>query len=72
MPTWVRRRGATLEGEGKSFTFINLVFFRYIKPGLVTNSILFCLLFKIEDQCNKVRFLQTHNQGLRQLLLAVS
>ena len=33
--------------------------------GLVTNSILFCWLFKIKDQCKKVRFLQTHNQGLR-------
>ena len=41
-------------------------------PGLVTNSILLCGLFKIKDQCKKVRFQQTHNQGLRQLLLTVS
>ena len=42
------------------------------RPGLATNSILFCLLFSIKDRCNKVRFQQTHNQGLRQLLLTVS
>ena len=41
-------------------------------PGLVTNSILFYWLFKIKDRCKKVRFQQTHNQGLRQLLLTVS
>ena len=41
-------------------------------PGLLTNSILFGGLFKIKDQCKKVRFQQTHNQGLRQLLLTVS
>ena len=41
-------------------------------PGLVTNSILFCSLFKIKNWCQKVRFQQTHNQGLRQLLLTVS
>ena len=41
-------------------------------PCLVTNSILFCCLFSIEERCKKVRFLQTHNQGLRQLLLTVS
>ena len=40
--------------------------------GLVTISILFCWLFKIEDRCKKVRFQQAHNQGLRQLLLTVS
>ena len=42
------------------------------RPGLVTNSILFCWLFRIKDRCKKVRFQQTHNQGLRQLLLTVS
>ena len=41
-------------------------------PGLVTNSILFCCLFKIKDRCTKVRFQQMHNQGLRKLLLTVS
>ena len=40
--------------------------------GLVTNSILFCWLFKIRDCCKQVRFQQTHNQGLRQLLMTVS
>ena len=40
--------------------------------GLVTNSIIFCRLFTIKDRCKKVRFLQTQNQGLRQLLLTVS
>ena len=40
--------------------------------GLVTNSIVFCWLFKIKDWCTKVHFQQTHNQGLRQLLLTVS
>ena len=28
-------------------------------PGLVTNAILFCQLFTIKDQCNKVSFLQS-------------
>ena len=37
--------------------------FRRVQPGLVTNSILFCWLFTIKDLCNKVCFLQTHNQG---------
>ena len=41
-------------------------------PGLVTNSILFCWHFKIKDQRKKVRFQQSHNQGLRQLLFTVS
>ena len=36
--------------------------------GMVTNSVLFCLLFTITDHCKKV-FLQTNNQGLRQLKL---
>ena len=41
-------------------------------PGLVTNSILFCWLFKFKDsRCKKVRFQQTHNQGLRLLFLTV-
>jgi len=40
--------------------------------GLVTNSILFCWLFKIKDRRKKVRFQQMHNQGLRQLLFTVS
>ena len=39
---------------------------------LVTNSIIFCWLFSIKDRCIKVRFQQTHNQSLRQLLLTVS
>ena len=39
---------------------------------LVTNSILFCTLFTIKDWCKVVRFQQTHNQGLRQLLWTVS
>ena len=43
-----------------------------VTAGLVTNSILFCWLFKIKNWCKKVRFQQTHNQGLRQLLLTVS
>ena len=41
-------------------------------PGLAANSILFCSLFTITDWCAKVRFQQTHNQGLHQLLLTVS
>ena len=40
--------------------------------GLATNSIQFCWLFTIEDWCKWVRFLQTHYQGLRQLLMTVS
>ena len=40
------------------------------RSGHYLNSIL--LLFKIKDRCKKVRFQQTHNQGLRQLLLTVS
>ena len=43
-----------------------------LPSGLVTNSILFCWLFKIKDWCKKVRFLQTHIEGLHQLLLTVS
>ena len=42
------------------------------RAGPVTNSILFCWLFKIKDRRKKVRFQQTHNQGLRQLLLTLS
>ena len=42
------------------------------EAGLVTNSILFCWLFKIKNRCKKVCSQQTHNQGLRQLLLTVS
>ena len=38
---WSRRHLATRAREG---------------PGLVTNSILFCWLFKIKDRCKKVRF----------------
>ena len=34
-----------------------------IKPGLVTDSILFCWLFTIEDPFEKCVLLQTHNQG---------
>ena len=40
-------------------------------PGLVTNSILFCWLFTIKNRCKKVRFQQTHNQVLIQLMLTV-
>ena len=43
-----------------------------LQAGLVTNSILFCRLFKIKDRLRKVRFLQTHDQGLRHLLLTVT
>ena len=39
----------------------------WLAPVLVTNSILFCLLFKIKDQCRKVRFQKPQNQGLRLL-----
>ena len=35
------------------------------RQALVTNSILLCGLFTIEDQCKEVRFQQTNNQGLR-------
>ena len=42
------------------------------EPGLLTNSIIFCWLFAIKDRCKIVCFRQTHNQGLRQLLLMVS
>ena len=43
-----------------------------ICPGLVTNSILFCRLFTINDLCAKqVCFLQTYNQGLLKLILTV-
>ena len=41
-------------------------------PGLVNDSIIFCLLFTIKDRCKKVHFQQTYNQGFRQLLLTVS
>ena len=40
--------------------------------GLSTNSIFFCFLFTFKDRCAKVRFQQTHNQGLHQLILTVS
>ena len=43
-----------------------------ILSGLVTNSILFCWLFKFKDQCKKVRFQRMHVQGLHQLFLTVS
>ena len=35
-----------------------------LQVGLVNNSILFGGFFKIKDRCKKVRFQQTHNQGL--------
>ena len=35
----------------------------WLTTGLVTYSILFWWLFAIKDQCKKVRFQQTHNQG---------
>ena len=38
-------------------------------PGHVANSVLFCWLFTIKDRCKKVRFQQTHNQGLHRLSL---
>ena len=38
-------------------------------PTHQLNSILW--LLTIKDRCKKVRFQQTHNQGLRQLLLTV-
>ena len=40
--------------------------------GLVTTSILLCWIFTIKDQHKKVCFLQTHNQGLERLFLALS
>ena len=47
-------------------------YFTHSCAGLVTSSILFYELFKINERCAKVRFQQTHNQGLHQLLLTVS
>ena len=44
----------------------------WFQAGLVTNSILFCSLLTIKDRCKKVRFQQTENRGLRQLLWTVS
>ena len=44
----------------------------YEKPGLVSNAILFCWLFKIKHRCKKVRFQLTHNQAMCQLFLTVS
>ena len=43
-----------------------------LESELVTNSILFCWLLTIKDRWKKVRFQQTHYQGLRRLLLTVS
>ena len=42
------------------------------RSGYRTDSIIFCRIFTIKDRCKKVRFQQTHNEGLRQLLLTVS
>ena len=47
-------------------------FMTFEETGLVTNSILFCRLFTIKDRCKQMHFQQTHNQGLRQMLLTVS
>ena len=41
------------------------------KQGLGTNSISLSWLFKFKDRSEKVRFQQTHNQGLRHLFLTV-
>ena len=41
-------------------------------PALITNLIIYFRLFTIKDRCKTVRFQQTHNQSLRQLLLTVS
>ena len=35
-----------------------------LATGLVTDSILFCWLFKIKDQCKKVHFQQAEKYGL--------
>ena len=40
--------------------------------GLAANSILFCCHFTSKDRYKQVRFQQSHNQGVRQLLLTVS
>ena len=42
-------------------------YFTHSCAGLVTSSILLYYLFTINERCAKVRFQQTHNQGLRQL-----
>ena len=65
-------RGSVLIFRVFRFFILFLRWLFWFFAGLVTNSILFCWLFKIKDRCKKVRFLQTHNQGLRQLLLTVS
>ena len=44
----------------------------YSCPGLFTNSIVLCWLLTIKDRCKKLRFQQTHNQGLHKLLLNLS
>ena len=40
------------------------------EPGLVTNPSSFCWHIAIKDQWKKSELLQTHNQGLRQLLIS--
>ena len=45
---------------------------RWIVSGLVTNSILFCHLFKIMDHWRCTKLLFRHNHGLRQLFSALS
>ena len=47
------------------------LFSKNLETGLVNPQVIFCWLFTIKDQCTKVSFQQTHNQGLRQLLLTV-
>ena len=64
-----------LPNEYAHFVMVFLYFLFQIDgafAGLVTNSILLCWLFTIKDQCKRVRFQQTHNQGLCQLLLTMS
>ena len=46
--------------------------YTYLSPGPVPNSILFCWLFTMKEQREKVRFQQKHNQGLSPLFLTVS
>ena len=43
-----------------------LVLSGLMTPGLVTDSILFCGLFTLKDQCAKVCFNQTQDQGMPQ------
>ena len=65
MQHWSRLLNEKVRSAVCTFSLVRIIErkgsgFSRVVSGLVTNSILFCWLFKIEDRCKIVRFQQTH------------